>query len=60
MLLEILLYLWETHVYIGKLEIELLVDVRCDEFICFEDLLDVYVDKMVERVDVLLHQSSKS
>ena len=47
----------ETDVNIGVLEPETRVYIRGDFAVCFYDILDVYVNKVVERVDVLLDET---
>ena len=47
----------ESNVYIGVFEPESGVDVRSDLVISFDNILDIQIDKIVERVYVLLDES---
>lgn len=46
-----------ADVDIGVAEEEFRVDIGRDEVVCFEDLFQFRVDKVVERVDVLLDET---
>ena len=54
---ERLLYVWVTHGYIEVLEVKIRVSNRRHHLICFHNLLDLDVYKVVKRIDVLFHEA---
>ena len=56
-LIEALLHIRCPDPYIQILEIKQRVSEARDLVICHHDVLDVFVDKVVEAVDVLLYQA---
>jgi len=42
---------------VGILQPEAGIDVRRDFVICFQDVLDVHIDKVIEGVNVLLDKA---
>ena len=47
----------ESNVYVCEFKPKARVDVRGDFLICFNNVLDIDIDKVVERVDVLLYET---
>lgn len=43
--------------YVGILQPEPGVYIRCDLVICSQDVLDVHIDKVIEGVNVLFDQT---
>jgi hypothetical protein len=43
--------------YVGVLQPEPWVYIRCDLVICFQNVLDVHIDKVIEGVDMLFDQT---
>lgn len=49
--------LGEADIYVGVFEPEARVDVGGDLVVCLDDVLDIDVHKVVERVNMLLHEA---
>jgi hypothetical protein len=49
--------IWESDVDVGILEPKARVNIGCNFVICFDDVLNVRVHKVVEGIDVLFHES---
>jgi hypothetical protein len=47
----------KPNVYIGVLQPESWVYIRRDLVICFQNVLDVHIDKVIEGVDMLFDQA---
>lgn len=51
---------WEADVNVGVFEPKARIDIRGDLVVGSDDVLDVHIDEIVERVDVLLDQTFDS